>query len=986
MELVLQKDLKHQEDGVYSVRDVFEKVYIVKSNVFYANPEIPLGSQKLYENIKDIKKRNSIEDKSIRQNHDYLSLDIKMETGTGKTYVYTKTIFELNKHYGFNKFIILVPSLAIKAGTSQFISDGYVKRHFRDVCGYNKEINLGVLNNTPKKNNKKNFFPSVVTDFVKGSCQNSNKIYVLLVNGQLITNGKLLKGNYDKDVEGFYIPFEALKATKPILIVDEPHRFPVNKTTFTETIENIKPQCVIRYGATFPEISEGKGKNKVTKKDYCNLVYDLNANASFSQGLIKGVTKEHFEPVSKKEEKVKITSITDKDSVNFLYSKKDSVSKLYTLKKDDSLSIINENFGNISISGISKNSVIFSNGLEKHSGEVMNVDIYMSSYQESMMWLALKRHFETERENFCSRNYKIKTLALFFIDDISSYRITDEKKPYLLETFEKLLRERINETIKELPEAEKEYREYLQASLADVSKCHAGYFSQDNSDSSNEIAEEVNLILNGKKELLSFKNPDGTYNCRRFLFSKWTLKEGWDNPNVFTIAKLRSSGSENSKLQEVGRGLRLPVDERGNRISNEDFKLNYIVDFTEADFANKLVAEINEGLPNVTSLTLEKIEEVAKNRSLSREELFIQLITKKYIDIERNVISENRLSFLEEYPEFDTVANNKIKDRNKTKPNNVKINKKAFDRLKNLWLILNQKYLLSYETELENILEKDIVEIFEDNVFTDVWINSDRKVLTLDSDKHEFIVEESTGVAFSLTGKNILSYSEFLKNISKATNISIVSLHKALCEYANKHGNEFTQKFNAVSVSNFIERFSKWKAKTIQAHFKYIKCNIDVGATALTEKNGSVREFVAQGNIGTKIVKGTPSEKYLYEKFAYDSDLEYKNISTGEIKSVVVYGKIPRRSVAIPTFLGENYSPDFMYVVKRENGIEDLNLIVETKDVNEDDLRAKEKLKITCAKVFFENLKNEGYKVFFKKQIKKEDMGKIIEKVVLSDN
>ena len=207
----------------------------------------------------------------------------------------------------------------------------------------------------------------------------------------------------------------------------------------------------------------------------------------------------------------------------------------------------------------------------------------MTSYQEQMLRLALQRHFETEKEIFCGRNFKIKTLALFFIDDITSYRVDDEgKKPYLLDAFEKLLKETMENVISGLDEHDKEYKEYLEASIANISECHAGYFSQDNSDSDEAIAKEVDIILNGKKQLLSFKNADGSYNTLRFLFSKWTLKEGWDNPNVFTIAKLRSSGSENSKLQEVGSGLRLPVDENGNRISNEEFTLNYIVDFTEA--------------------------------------------------------------------------------------------------------------------------------------------------------------------------------------------------------------------------------------------------------------------------------------------------------------------------------------------------------------------------------------------------------------------
>lgn len=166
-----------------------------------------------------------------------------------------------------------------------------------------------------------------------------------------------------------------------------------------------------------------------------------------------------------------------------------------------------------------------------------------------MIRLALERHFETERINF-GRNNKIKTLALFFIDDIYSYRVNEghEKKPYLKETFERLLSENIDAVIPKLAEQENEYKEYLLASKADLNATHAGYFSQDNSSSDEAIAQEIQEILYEKKKLLAIKDEEGKYSTRRFLFSKWTLKEGWDNPNVFTIAKLRSSGSENSKI------------------------------------------------------------------------------------------------------------------------------------------------------------------------------------------------------------------------------------------------------------------------------------------------------------------------------------------------------------------------------------------------------------------------------------------------------
>lgn len=984
MELILQQQLPHQQKAIDAIVNVFKGAHIKNPLQFYTNPKFSLSDACIENNIKSIQKELPVEYRSTMSISDgnYLNLDIKMETGTGKTYVYTKTMFELHKNYGFNKFIIAVPSLAIKAGAEQFLNEPYARRHFKDSCGYGAEIETLVLEAPKNKKKGRFYFPSVVSEFVKGSCQNKNKIYVLLVNMQLLTNGKMLsRDDYDYDVEGFYRPFDAIASTEPIVMIDEPHRFSRDQKAFKVILEEIKPQAIIRFGATFPEKTTGRGQNKITIKDYQNLLYDLNACESFNQGLIKGVAKEHFEPVSKKEEKVKITSIESREAVHFQYKKKDKSTKNFVLKKGDPLSIICDDFEGIIISAIGKTSVEFSNGITKTSGEEIDVDIYMTSYQEQMIRLALQRHFETEKENFCSRTHKIKTLALFFIDDITSYRCgEDGKNPYLLTIFEELLKEQIEKTIESLDEHDKEYKEYLKASLADISACHAGYFSQDNSDSDEDIAEEIDIILNGKKQLLSFKNQDNTPNTLRFLFSKWTLKEGWDNPNVFTIAKLRSSGSENSKLQEVGRGLRLPVDENGNRISNEEFTLNYIVDFTEADFAKKLVEQINGELPQSVKISEEKLEAVAKKLGKSSDDLFDELYDKHYIDRHNNIKAETRDAFFAEYPDFSVgLSSGKVKDRNKDKPKPVKIRKALYDEIRELWETINHRYLLLYDNDLDDNIENVILELFEKpGVFTDLVMRSERdKVL---SAYLEMNVVRESGVQYVV--HKTIPYNIFLKRISSATNLPIASLHKALCKFAKKHGTDFTTHINDNSVAGFCAAFTDWKNENLQGRFRYERSKTPLGATALTYTDGTVRNEISQGRIGTKIVPGTPSNKYLYDSYAYDSPLEKDNI-TADIDEVIVYGKIPRASIAIPTITGGMYSPDFMYVVKHQNGTKELNIVVETKDVeNKTDLRGIEKTKIQCAKVFFDMLNKDGYNVCFKDQLGNKQMIQIINEVI----
>lgn len=985
MELILQRELPHQQRAVDAVSATLDGVQITAPAQYYENPLIRLNDPRVKPNLDVIQHAtvNGVqpEYRGFTDRGHYLGLDIKMETGTGKTYVYTKVMYELHKRYGLNKFIIAVPSLAIKAGTSQFLTEDYVRRHFKDVCGYDTDLEVCVLEAIKNKKKGRAYFPAAVGEFIRGSHQNSKRIYVLLVNMQLLTGTQMLtRDDYDYGAEGFYRPLDAIRATHPIVLIDEPHRFSREQRAYTVITDEIKPQMIIRFGATFPETTSGRGKNKVTVKDYQNLLYDLNACASFNQNLIKGVAKEHFEPASGRDEKVKILSTRRNDSATFQYRKAGEAAKSYTLTPGDSLSVISSAFDGVVIQEISTTSVVFSNGIEKKSGEEMDVEIYMTSYQEEMMRLALQRHFEAERVNFCGRTFKIKTLALFFIDDITSYRADDDgKEAYLLMAFERLLKERIESVLADLDEHESEYKAYLEASLTDISDCHAGYFSQDNSDSDEDIAREVDIILHGKKQLLAFRKSNGEWNTLRFLFSKWTLKEGWDNPNVFTIAKLRSSGSDISKLQEVGRGLRLPVDENGNRISNEDFQLNYIVDFTEADFAQRLVEQINGEVPPAIAITEERLHEVARKHGITTDDLFDTLYGKGYIDRKMNIKPDKREAFYEEYPEFSSGLNSgKVKDRNIQKPKPVKIRPAVYDEIRQLWETINRRYLLVYDTDLDTNLDAAVLSILEKGIFTDVVMSSTREVV--ESTDGIMTTEIASGVQYTVTRP--IAYGEFLQRISRAVNVPIDTLHKAMCAYVKKRGTVNPKYINESSVAAFIREFVVWKNANIAGKFRYAKSDTPLGATALTYADGKPREDIAQGRIGTKIKDGEPSAKYLYDAYAYDSPLELENI-TADIEEVVVYGKIPRCSIAIPTTTGGMYSPDFMYVVKKKSGGKELNIVVETKDVEgKDDLRGEEEIRISCAQIFFEILRKDGYDVRFHTQLGNKKMRQIINEVL----
>lgn len=995
MELILQSSLPHQQKAVDAISDVFKDTWIKSPVNYYSNPEITIFKDGVGNNIRKVQDLNKIPQEYGGYTHEpsCLNLDIKMETGTGKTYVYVQTMHELHKRYGIHKFIVVVPTLPIKAGARQFMEDEYVKRHFRDVCEYDAEIDLLTLEPPKKKKKGRQYFPTAVSEFVKGSCQDTKKIYVLLVNMQLLKDAKnyiLSRDDYGSVVEGFYRPYNALKATRPFVIIDEPHKFSREQKAFGIIQTEIAPQCIIRFGATFPEVTIGKGKNKKIIKDYQNLLYDLNACQSFNQGLIKGVAKEHFKPTSQKNEKIKLLSVSKNDSATFQHKKAETPTRSIQLHVGDSLSQIADELTGLTILAIDKNSIELSNGQVKTVGEEMDVDVFMSSYQEQMIRLALERHFETERHNFSGRTFKIKTLALFFIDDITSYRKSEDgKKPYILETFERLLKEKLKETIGKLSEQENQYREFLEESLKNIKACHAGYFAQDNSSSDESIAEEVNDILNGKKQLLSFEDKDGHPMLRRFLFSKWTLKEGWDNPNVFTIAKLRSSGSDISKLQEVGRGLRLPVDECGNRISNENFTLNYIVDFTEADFAKKLVEQINSEIPESVTLSPEIVQQVSQKMGTDATLLFVELLTKKYVDLKYNIIPENKILFFEEYPLFKSgLDSGKIRDRNNQPNHPVKIRKARFEELRELWEKLNQRYTIWYESDLNSEIDNALDMILATgNIFTEKVISSQRDIVTSDGKR----MSSTTNSGVQYTINQALPYGVFLKRVSSATNISLEKIHNAICRYETTQDNLKESFFNEQAISALVQAFNDWKIETLQGRFKYKKTNGSIGATALTYADGSVKEEVVQGRIGVKMKEGDAPEKYLYDAKAYDSPLELDNIESdidgvlSGIAEVIVYGKIPRSSIAIPTIAGGTYSPDFMYVVRKANGEKELNIVVETKDIeNKSTLRGVEEAKIKCAEVFFKNLSAQGYNVYFRTQLNNKKMLQIVKEIANS--
>lgn len=979
--------LPHQVEGIRALSEVFKDVNIKAGLDIYSNPIFNLYDHKLKSNIDKIQNgedgfinipkawRTTVSDGTF-------GIDIKMETGTGKTYVYTRLMYELNKLYGFNKFVLLVPTTPIREGTRSFIEADYSNKHFADLYP-GKNLSLSVLTAQKRPKGRK-MFPQAVSDYARGTRLEKNRIYTLLMGSGMLLSKSTMDYDYDQTLLGNCSnPYETIASTRPIVIIDEPHKFKRNNTAYKKIVESLNPLCIIRFGATFPE-GEKKGET-----DYNNLIYNLGSCEAFNENLVKGVATQFISDPNIEDSKIKIMDFTIRPKSCKI--RNEETKKIYTLAQGDSLSILDPDFSGIEIQNIGqtddyyiKRGITLSNGQVLAKGDGIYASMYGLSYQELMMKQAIKNHIEQEKENFF-KSTKIKTLSLFFIDSVYSYR-GESGDGYLRLQFEDMLKKALEKEIESYKDLDKynqprykEYISFLKASVHNIKETNGGYFAEDNSTKDEDIKKEVDNILRDKQRLLSFKDEQGNWIIRRFIFSKWTLREGWDNPNVFQIAKLRSSGSEISKLQEVGRGLRLPVDEYGNRISDEQFYLRYLIDLSERDFAKKLKNEINSEVGFMEQSIKNLVSKVAKDKGMPEAALYGTLMSSGYIDIEGMVIKEKSDEFYEVYPEFRVgLLQNKVIDKTTSKKDTVGIRKEKFKDIKELWQQINKKYFIKLDEVPKQDLYKAILEILKKDIFEEMLarVTEERTVST-----REGIELAEAGAGYYIVDSS-LSYNDFLIQLHEATSLPIMLVHKAICEHDKKHKID-KKLLNKKTLTNFIIEFKAWFDKEFIQRFSYKALDVEIKETALTDMNGDVKDTIVQGNIGihydsTLLVP----DKFIFDTVVFDSPKEKESIVNSDIDEVVVFGKIPRRSVQVPLFFGGTTSPDFMYLLKRD-GKDELNFIVETKDVEGDSsLRVEEKLRIESAKKFFETLRIDGVNVRFEKQLKNDDMENLIRKVV----
>ncbi|WP_416825194.1 type III restriction-modification system endonuclease [Ectobacillus polymachus] len=962
---ILLEELPHQEDSLKAVMENLELIDNISSdsdaNDVYANPLI----------------RGRYNESS--------NIDVKMETGTGKTYVYTRLMYEMHQQYDIFKFVIVVPSPAIKEGTKNFIQSDYAKQHFSQFYE-NTRIELNVINagDFKSKSGRKNF-PAQLLNFVEGSRQNSNTIQVLLINAGMLNSSNMKKNDYDQTlIGGVTNPIEGIQNTRPVVIIDEPHRFPRNKANY-QAIEAIKPQMIVRFGATFPDITVGKGKNKIIKKDYYRgkPQFDLNAIESFNNGLVKGI--DIYYP-NLTEEQAQNRYVVDSVSAKELVLKQNG--KSWTLQVGDNLAEVDSGFeGDIEYAG----SKILSNELELDKGMSLIPGTYRSSYQELIIKDAIDKHFEIEQANFL-RNIqrennapRIKTLSLFFIDNINSYRQEDG---WLKETFELLLKKKLSRLVSEyefkrLPR-EQEYLDFLRATQASLSlgsskqNVHAGYFGEDQGSGDEAIQIQVDDILKNKEKLLSFKDEKGGWQTRRFLFSKWTLREGWDNPNVFVIAKLRTSGSENSKIQEVGRGLRLPVDETGHRIQQDEWpsRLAFLIGYDEKDFAQKLVGEINSDVKiqlNAEKLTEEMIKLIVTKRQKSDPEFTDEKLLKhlddlgiinrknefkQSVDIE-GVQKDGFKWMLELYPELNTnrLREGKVRDTTKTTTKvRVKLRKENWGKVKELWQQFSNRYMLEFERIPETIsfMAEQIVgnpDLYEREVPMQI-----KESLHASDDKGSVSLreQETEYQRMYLPG---MTYGKFIKAINVAAGIPVKEVHTNLLKLMRSALKGDARYLSELSLNNITREFKKRFEEVFAQAYEYKKLDFQARTSIYNPEMDNFVDDINAEVIGVNIDERAQEDKrYLYElpPMRYDSVTpERELLRHGYNEKVTVFGKLPKRAIQVPKYTGGSTTPDFIYIIEKKDDT-CVYLLVETKAEN---MRVEDQRIIEIQKKFFDTLK-----------------------------
>ncbi len=957
-----QEQCRDQILGVFKGIDLREPENDIQR---ISNPVFEIGAIKdlLLENIENLRSKQKITWGSVGIDKS-LNCDILMETGTGKTFCFLECVYALHKNYHLSKFIVLVPSNAIKLGVlkSVEITREFFKSEYSTHLESYEDIERFIL----ASNHKCCVLVMTFSAFNK----EDNTI-----NQSCIENTNLFNGAKSY--------MQALASMRPVVIRDEPHRFLGDKTK--KYLEQLNALITLRFGATF-------------KDDYKNLIYALDSKKAFDCALVKSISVasvgESYECFLELKWVVK-TQNNYEAVIN--YTNLENKTQSVKVKEHDNLGALTHisALEDYIVEKITKTEIRFLNGFNLLLDQKEPFSHLLEGEQEAMLKEAIKSHFEREEGLF---KKGIKALCMVFISGVNSYLSENEKPAKLALLFEKLYQQKLEEVLKK-DDLDENYRAYLERTKEDIKKVHGGYFAK--SKKKSDEAQVIALILKEKEKLLSFDSD------LRFIFSQWALQEGWDNPNVMTICKLAPSHSNITKLQQIGRGLRLAVNDKGERITKEhadfDFvnELVVIVPQVEGDFVGAIQQEISEHslIKQVFSgEELEKSGIVEKGRYGFLLDTLEGLGFGEKTDDENFKLTLNQSEFLEKEPELEKlkdekylnleklkdflkdrlVGNPRVRNKNERKTEKIKINKENFKKFETLWEGLNHQARIAYAIDSKSLIDEIVKNINSSfNVSSKiVSVTTHKKVETMGNNAKTEIFERESACVWSL--------HEFISALSNKVKLSFKSVAKVL---ENIDGNKFNEikKNEQESLRRLEELFLEIIYQNIKDKISYqmrettIK---DRKNDAFYDEKGEIREFLDGSLRGDKyeIKNSSAQEKCLYENFMQvESEIEKDTIEESNDTKIIVFGKLPR--VKIPIGLNQTYSPDFGYVV--ENNDKKVLLVVETKGVDKKgELRPEEERKISTAKKFFEALKKQGVNIEYKTKLSNDQLSALINEVL----
>ncbi|MEO1785181.1 DEAD/DEAH box helicase family protein [Thermodesulfobium sp. 4217-1] len=961
----------------------------------FKNSEFTISKDTILESIQRVQReRNLPVSDALKKNIVCdVNLDVEMETGTGKTYVYTRTCFELNKEYGWNKFIIVVPSIAIREGVYQSIE--LTREHFLEEFG--KQAKAFIYNSKELHN---------IESFSSDAGINIMIINVQAFNATGADNRRI----YDElDEFSSRRPIDVIKANRPILIIDEPQKIEGNDKKESKSFISLKefnPLFILRYSATLRRVY--------------NKVYRLDALDAYNQKLVKKIS-------------VKGISVKGLSGTNaYLYlqnieisSTKPPVAKLEieikkqgSIKRDlrilevgDDLFIKSnelEEYRGYVVSEIDayKNKIFFKNGLELSVGDVVG-DISEDTVRRIQIRETIKAHLEREKGLF---NKGIKVLSLFFIDEVAKYRVYNDENEKNGE-YAKIFEEEYDSAVKDLGLIfDKGYEEYLNA--IKPYETHNGYFARDKKGNLTDPkiklrgedageADDVDaydLILKDKKRLLSFEEKT------RFIFSHSALREGWDNPNVFVICALRHSENTISRRQEVGRGMRICVNKYGERlddpISVHDINvLTVVANESYKDFVSSLQKEISETLserPRVASAEYfsgKIIHSEGEKIKVSKEmadKLEYYLIRNGYVDENKNISEkyheDKKSNTLAPLPEslkeyggevfklVDSVFSESalkdiVEDSSRLKPNPINDANFGKKQFQELWQSINKKaiYTVNFDSRelidnAKNAIERELlVSSLEYTVVSGTLEAMDAEMLKA---KQNFEITETENIKEKNSVNSGVKY-DLVGKIASNTNLTRKTVGQILAKLSDEKFSYF-QKNPEEFISEVSRIISDQKASMVIQKLVYTPIE-DRFDTNIFTLNQATYNFENAKEVKKNIYKYLVSESNVERDFADSLDAS---------NEVIVYAKLPK-GFAIPTPVGD-YNPDWAIVFK-DGRVQYIYFIAETKgSMSSLELRKIEEMKIECAERFFEELSSDNVKLKYGEIDNFETLWKIV--------